>query len=64
MAKIKTSLKRKESIDIPNIHEIAPEDHIKPAEKPSEGFTPSTPGRRHLQIHLYPLSVRFQKPLS
>ena len=30
---MKTSLKRKESIDIPNIHEIAPEDHIKPVEK-------------------------------
>ena len=27
---MKTSLKRKESVGIPNIHKIAPRDHIKP----------------------------------
>jgi hypothetical protein len=32
MAKMKTSLKRKESIGIPNIHEIAIGCHIKPVE--------------------------------
>jgi hypothetical protein len=37
---MKTSLKRKESVGIPNIHEISPEDRIKTVEKPSEGFTP------------------------
>jgi hypothetical protein len=37
--KLKTSLRRKESVDIPNIHKITPEDHIKPVEN-FQGFCP------------------------
>src|SRR6185312_10420612 len=36
---MKTSLKRKESVGIPNIHEIAPRDYIKPVEN-FRGFYP------------------------
>ena len=36
---MKTSLKRKESVGIPNIHKIAPEDRIKPVEN-FQGFYP------------------------
>ena len=36
---MKTSLKRKESVGIPNIHEIAPRDRIKPDEN-FRGFYP------------------------
>ena len=37
--KLKTSLRRKESVGIPNIHEITPEDRIKPVEN-FRGFYP------------------------
>jgi len=37
--KLKTSLRRKESVGIPNIHKIAPEDHIKPVDY-FQGFYP------------------------
>ena len=38
-SKMKTFLKRKESVGIPNIHEIAPRDRIKPVEN-FRGFYP------------------------
>jgi len=37
--KLKTSRRRKESVGIPNIHKIAPEDHIKPVDY-FQGFYP------------------------
>ena len=53
---MKTSLKRKESVGIPNIHEIAPRDGIKPVEN-FRGFYPlnSWPPS-NLDSHLFLLS--------
>ena len=58
---MKTSLKKKESVDLPGIHEIAIRDHINRSVT-HRVFILLTPGRRQIQIYTSQLPVTSISP--